>query len=694
MAAATHETGNDPRTRHAALCAEIDRHNHLYYNEAAPEISDAEFDALMRELVAIETEFPDLAAPESPARRVGGAPSAGFAPVMHRVPMLSIDNTYSEAEVRAFDARVRKALDGDAPVYIVELKIDGVAISLRYENGRLVRAATRGDGLRGDDVTANIKTIAALPKRLKGNPPAELEVRGEVYMRVPEFQRINAERKAEHERKNAERAREGKPPLPDRQYRNPRNTAAGTLKLLDPRETARRRLDIAVYGVAAEDSEGYPSHLAALEALAAMGLPLNPFHARCEDIEGVLEACRDWAARRHTLDFEIDGLVIKVDGSDQRARLGATAKAPRWAIAYKFPAEVARTRLRGITVQVGKSGALTPVAELDPVHIAGTEVRRATLHNFTELRRKDLRPGDLVEVQKAGEIIPQVLGYVPGERPADAAPFAIPEACPACGAPAVQDPEGVFLRCVNAGCPAQIKERLAHFASRGAMDIEGLGPAIIEQLVAGGQVRTPADLYRLDAAALESLERMGPKSAANLAKAIADSRDRTLSRLLFALNIRHVGKRTAEILAGEFHDMAALMDAPAEALEGVDEIGAATAESIRGFLDAPANRALIEELADLGLRMDEPGAGKDGGGGERPFEGKTFVVTGALEHFTRDAIEERIKALGGKAGSAVSKKTSYLVAGERAGSKLEKARALGVPVLSEAEFLEMAGLTP
>jgi len=656
-----------------SLKAEIERHNRLYYVEATPEISDFEYDALMRELIQLEEQYPVLRTVDSPSQRVGGAPLEGFETVLHRAPMLSIDNTYNEQELREFDERVRKGLGGEMPAYVVELKMDGVAISLRYEEGVLVRAATRGDGLRGDDVTNNVRVIRAIPLRLEKGAPGALEVRGEVYMRNEDLERLNQRREEE-----------GEEP-----FRNPRNTTAGTLKLLDPKVVAQRGLRFFAYDLVSGDEVILVSHRQTLENLRKWGLPVNPHFEYCTTIDTVMDACARWNARRHELGYEIDGMVIKVDSAVQRTRLGSTSKSPRWVIAYKFPAEIARTRLVGIKVQVGKSGALTPVAEMAPVKLAGTIVKRATLHNFEELSKKDLRVGDLVEVQKAGEIIPQVLRYIPEERPQDALPCPIPVACPVCQGEVRKDPDGVFIRCLNVGCPAQVKERLEHFASRRAMDIEGLGPAVITQLVDRGLVEGPADLYRLDAGTVAMLDRMAEKSASNLVAAVTQSKARPLSRVLFGLGIRHVGSHTAELLAGRYGSMEALMKAPVEELQGIYEIGPVVAASIRDFFDTPQNRELVEQFRALGLSMTE--AQSAGGDGAGPMQGKTFVVTGTLVKYSRDEIHDRIKQLGGKAASSVSKKTDYVVAGESAGSKLDKARQLGVPVITEEEFEQLAG---
>ncbi len=663
----------DVRRRHEQLRMEVERHSRLYYVEAASEISDIEFDALMHELEEIEAQYPELVTPDSPTQRVGGTPLQGFETVEHEVPMLSIDNTYNDGELRAFDERVRRGLGGEEPVYVVELKIDGVAITLRYGSGVLVRAATRGDGTRGDNVTENVRTIRSLPLRLEGDCPPLIEVRGEVYMRREELHRINRTREEE-----------GEPPLA-----NPRNATAGTLKSLDPKQVARRRLDVLVYDVAPLVGSMPMSHWETLDALRRYGLPISLHSARCSNIDDVIAACARWDTKRSELPYEIDGMVVKVDSAEQRRRLGATAKSPRWVIAYKFPAQVVRTKLRAITVQVGKSGILTPVAEMEPAPLAGTVVKRASLYNFEDLARKDLRVGDTVELQKAGEIIPQVIRYVPEERPQDARPFQIPEACPVCHGKVHKDIDGAFLRCLNIACPAQIKGRIEFFASRAAMDIEGLGPALIDQLVEKALVRDPADLYVLDTTALAQLERMGEKSAANLVAAIEASKVRPLSRVIAGLGIRHIGERIAEVLAGHFETMEHVMAASVEELQFVEEIGPVVAASIRDFVDTFENRALVEKLRERGVNMREERSGA--ADGPRPFAGKTFVVTGTLHNVSRDEIHERIKRLGGRPASSVSAKTDYVVAGENAGSKLDKARKLNVAVLTEDEFDALAG---
>lgn len=662
---------DDARERAARLRAEIARHNRLYYVEAAPEISDQDFDFLLKELEAIEAAYPELITPDSPTQRVGGEPLQGFETVEHEAPMLSIDNTYSAEELRAFDERVRRGLGGEAPEYVAELKIDGVAISVRYERGRYVRAATRGDGVRGDNVTANVRTIRAVPLELDGNPPDTLEVRGEVYMRRAELERLNQLREEE-----------GEPPLA-----NPRNATAGTLKQLDPRAVAARRLDIVFYDIVPGDRVIYETHWETLQALRSFGLPTNKYSTFCKDLDAVMRVIDEWEQRRNKLDYEIDGLVIKVNSAAHRRRLGATSKSPRWVIAYKYPAQIARTRVNDIIVQVGKTGTLTPVAVMQPVPLAGTTVKRATLHNFEELARKDVRIGDTVEIQKAGEIIPQVLRVIEELRPKDAKPFPILRTCPECGGEVHKDPDGVYLRCLNLACPAQVKEKLRHFASRGAMDIEGLGPALIEQLVEAGLVRSPADLYALEQEQVEKLERMGKKSAANLIAAIEESKKRPLGRLLNGLGIRHVGAHIADVLAAEFGSLEKLMHASVDNLTGIHEIGDVVAESVHDFFATAENRELIRRLGACGVRLEDEARAKTG---PRPFEGKTFVVTGTLEKYSRDEIHERIKALGGRAAGSVSAKTDYVVAGDNAGSKLAKAQQLGVPILTEAEFERMA----
>lgn len=653
------------------LREEIEHHNYLYYVETSPKISDQKFDALLKELEELEEKYPDLRTPDSPTQRVGGQPLEGFVQVEHVVPMLSIDNTYNEDELREFDKRVRKGLDGDEPDYVVELKVDGVAIAIIYENGVLARGATRGDGVTGDDITTNLRTIHALPLRLKDSPPERLEVRGEVFMHKSELARINKEREEAGE------------PL----YANPRNTTAGTLKQLDPKAVARRRLTLFVFDIAPIEGVPRTPHIQTLKNLAKWGLPVNKHHKHCNRIDEVLVAIEEWRTRRHELDYETDGMVVKINDPAQRDRLGSTSKSPRWIIAYKFPAEVKATRLNDIRVQVGKSGTLTPVAELEPVVLAGTTVRRASLYNFEDLERRDLRVGDTVEVQKAGEIIPQVLRYVPEKRPKGTRRFKAPTKCPECGGDVHKDPDGAYTRCLNLACPAQVKERLQYYASRGAMDIEGMGPAVIEQLVAQQLVRDPADLYELTAEQLEDLERMGKKSAQNLIDGIESSKKRPLHRLINGLGIRHVGGRTAEILADHFGSMDALMKASVDELEAVHEVGEVVARSIHDFFATRENKRLVERLGAHGVNLKQE---KRFATGPRPLDGKSVVVTGTLRNYSRESIQERIHELGGKASSSVSKKTDYVLVGESPGSKADKARELGVKIIDEKDFERLA----
>ncbi|MBN2584582.1 MAG: NAD-dependent DNA ligase LigA [Planctomycetes bacterium] len=659
------------------LRRELERHNRLYYVENMPEISDAEYDRLYRELADLEAKHPELFDPNSPTQRVGGQPLEEFESVTHEVPMLSIDNTYSPEEVREFDARVRRLLETDEPVeYVVEPKIDGVAVSLRYEAGRLVRGLTRGDGRTGDDVTANIRTVRNVPLELSGGkPPAVLLARGEVYLSRSQFGRINAEREAEG--------------LP--LFANPRNATAGSLKLLDSRETARRKLRFFAYSIGLIEGGKPPaSHGEGLDLLRRFGLPINPDTTVCRGVDAVVDEFERRLAGRHELDYEIDGLVIKVNSLKQQDLLGRTTKAPRWCIAYKFAAEQAETVLVSIEVQVGKTGILTPVANLEPVQLAGTTVSRASLHNFDEIERKDIREGDVVVVEKAGEIIPQVVEVRTERRKGRPRRFRIPEQCPVCEGAAVRDPEGVYVRCVNPTCPAQLKERIRYFAARDQMDIEGLGVALVDQLVDKKLVTSPADLYRLTAAQWADLERMGEKSAENLVRAIEASKGRSLARVIAAMNIRNVGGHVAEVLADEFRSMEDLISAAAESerLETVHEIGPVVARSIHDFFAGDAGRKLVQDLRAAGVRM-EAEARTDRG--NLPLGGKTLVVTGTLERFSRSEIESLIKSLGGRAAGSVSKKTDFLVAGENAGSKLDKAQKLGVQVLSEREFLRLIG---
>jgi len=656
------------------LRQEIRHHDRKYYVDAEPEISDRQYDRLMRALQDLEEAHPDLVTPDSPTQRVGGEPLDEFRTVAHRVPMMSIQNTYSEEEIRHWEGRVRRTLGKEPVGYVVEVKIDGVAISLTYERGRFVLGVTRGDGARGDDVTANLRTVRGLPLQLDPQlAPDVLEVRGEVYMTRGELQRLNTVRQAEDQ-----------PP-----FANPRNAAAGTLKLLDSRITGTRRLRLLAYSIGYTEGLSLASHTEALALFGKLGLPTHLHVARFDTIDEVIDYCLGWADRRGELDYEIDGMVVKVDRIDQQQRLGATSKAPRWCMAYKFAAEQGTTTLAKIDVQVGKTGRLTPVAILEPVSLAGTTVTRASLHNADEIARKDIREGDTVVVEKAGEIIPQVVSVVLEERPTGAVPFAMPDRCPVCEGPAVRDEGEIDLRCQSPECPAQLKERLQYFAHRNAMDIDGLGPAVIEQLVDTGVVKTYADLYRLSVEQLAGLERMAEKSAQNLVNALAASKQRDLQRALTGLAIRHVGGRAAEILAEEFVDFDALADADVDRLEAIDEIGPIMAQSIHDFFHSDAGRHVVAELKAVGIdpkTVPRPAAAATG---DRPLSGKVFVVTGKLSEMSRTDAQNLIKQAGGKAASSVSSKTDYVVVGEKPGSKAAKAEKLGIPILTEHEFLKL-----
>jgi DNA ligase (NAD+) len=661
----------------ARLRDELNRHNRLYYEETAPEISDREYDRLMARLMELEAAHPELATPDSPSRRVGGAPLAEFETVRHSVPMLSIDNTYNYDEVREWDARVRRGLNkGEAVKYVVELKIDGVAVSLRYEKGDFVLGATRGDGERGDDITANLRTVREVPLRLHDHPPDLLEVRGEVFMTNSELARLNELRRAEGERP----------------FENPRNSTAGSLKLLDPRICGQRRLRFIGHGLGASQGVHETSYHAVTQKLKRWGIPVSP-HTKCYDsIDEVIAHAQEWEHKRNMLDYQTDGLVIKMDDLGQRERLGARSKSPRWAIAFKYEAEQAITKINHIGVQVGKTGKLTPVADLVPVRLAGTTVKRATLHNADEIARKDIRVGDTVVIQKAGEIIPQVVRVEHDARDGSEQPFVFPTHCPNCGAPVVRDPHEVDYRCSNppSACTEQLKGRLKYYAHRDAMDIDGLGDKLIEQLVSGGLVRSLADLYRLDVPTLSELERMGKKSAENLVAAIEGSKHRSLDRFLSGLAIRHVGTRMAEVLAQRYRTLEKLRNASLAELEATPEVGPVVAASVHDFLQDEEHNRVLDDLAAVGV-APEPYKPPTAGAGKLAFAGKTFVLTGTLPKRTRPEAEALIKQLGGKVSGSVSKMTSYVLAGEDAGSKLDKARALGIPVIDEAEFERMAG---
>jgi DNA ligase (NAD+) len=669
-----------PASEIAQLREEIQKHDRLYYLEAAPEISDREYDKLMHRLLDLEKQHPKLVTADSPSQRVGGAPLEGFEQVRHAVPMLSIENTYNADELREFDARVRKLLGSDDFQYVVEQKVDGVSASLIYENGILVQAATRGDGVMGDDITANVRTIREIPLKLnpKAKPPTRLEVRGEIYMPNSELSRLNV-----IQQENGEGL-----------LKNPRNATAGTLKLLDSSIAAERRLRMFVYGEGALDGLPVKSHSAFLDLIKELGLPVVAHSKPLKTVEEVLAHCDADLENKHSLDYETDGMVVKVDRYDQRLKLGVTSKAPRWVIAYKVELWQSNTTIESITLQVGKTGVITPVAELAPVQIAGTEVRRVSLHNFDDIAHKDLRIGDTVIVEKAGKIIPHVVRVELEKRPSKSKAYEAPTECPVCSGSVEKDEGGAYLRCVNAACPAQLKERLRFYATRQAMDIEGLGPAIIDQLVDSNLVKSLPDLYELKLDGLLSLERMGKKSAENLLAGIAASKEQGLARVLTGLTIRHVGVSNARLLAGAFGSIDDLAAADVTRLSQIEGIGEVVAESIVHFFADADNQQMIKRLKASGVKLTEEKKATSAASAsseEGLLAGKTFVVTGTLEQYGREDIEQLIRDLGGKTASSVSKKTSYLVAGEKAGSKLDKAKELGITVLSEAEFLKLAG---
>ncbi len=647
----------------------IRENDYLYYVLNQPKISDQQYDRLFTELKKLEAENPQLIKADSPTQRVSGQPLEGFTSVRHAVPMLSMDNTYNAEELKAFDKRVAKQLGGKDYDYVVELKIDGVAINLRYEQGKLAIAATRGDGEVGDDVTANIRTIKAVPLVLRAdsNIPRILEVRGEVYMPTSAFVELN--------RVHAEA---GEPA-----FANPRNITAGSLKLLDARTTAARNLSFFAYATGQVSEPLAANHYESLRRFKELGLPVNPNIKKARDINEAIEICDSWSEKRSDLDYQIDGMVIKINRFDQRDILGATGRAPRWCISYKFAAEQAETTVESIDVQVGKSGILTPVANLTPVILAGTTVKRASLHNFDELKRLGVGQGDTVIIEKAGEIIPQVI-EVKSKATANVPVFEVPKTCPICGLAAVKDEDGVYIRCMNRDCPGQLKERLKYFAGRGQMDIENLGPALIDQLIEDGLVGNFADLYKLSEAQLAGLERMAEKSAANVINAIEESKTRPLWRLIAALGIRHIGSQSAQILAEHFGSLSVLMTAVEEELAEIDQIGPTMAKSIYEYFRDPENRSVIDQLLAAKVKPEQPKTRRSD-----KLAGKTIVVTGTLENFSRQHIKQVIRQAGGKSSGTVSKKTDFVLAGEKPGSKLEKARKLGVEVIDEKQFMKM-----
>jgi DNA ligase (NAD+) len=689
---------DEAKRRHAHLAADIQRHDYAYYVLAQPTVSDTAYDGLYRELQDLERAFPDLITPGSPTQRVGGQPLSEFQSVQHSIPMSSLDNTYSEAELREFVQRVQRGLPGRALDWVVEPKIDGVAVSLRYEHGQLRTGATRGDGTTGDDVTANLRTIRSIPLSLMpgegaGAEPAEdlfaaraaggcprlLEVRGEVYMTRAGFDRLNRER-----------VEAGEEP-----FANPRNATAGSLKQLDPAVVARRPLAMVLYGVGAVEGAPVPAtQIELLDWLKALGFSTPERTWHCREANELVAAIHELDRLRRQFGYDTDGAVIKLNHLRDREALGSTAKAPRWAMAYKYAAEQAQTRLRAITIQVGRTGVLTPVAELEPVLLAGSTVSRATLHNEDDLRRKDIRVGDLVVVQKAGEVIPAVMGVVSNARRGDEQPFVFPRACPECGSLTTRESGtagggmGVAWRCLNPDCPAQVRGRLEHWCSRGAMDIEGAGESLLAQLVKTGLARDVADLYRLTVFDLANLDRMGSKSAQNLVESIGASKSRDLWRLLFGLGMLHVGAGVAKSLGRAFATLDEILGASVDQLTAIKDVGEVIALSIVQWQGDPRNRQLIARLRAAGLNfrssLFQPAATAG------TFRDKVFVLTGALPSLTRDQATARIESLGGRVSSSVSRKTDYLLAGEDAGAKLEKARELGVRIIDETEFLRLA----
>ena len=656
------------------LRQEIRRHEELYYVQAAPEISDADFDKLIHDLKALETQHPELLTPDSPTQRVGGRAAEGFAQVDHLQPMLSLDNAYNEDELRAFDERVRKGLAVEqSPAYVAELKIDGLSMALTYEGGRLVRGATRGDGSRGEEVTQNVRTVRAIPLTLRGGPNGRIEVRGEVYLPKKNFERINKEQEEAGE------------PL----YANPRNTAAGTMRNLDPALVAKRGLAAWMYQlITAGESKDSPLHSEMLKDLGKWGLPVEPHWAKCDGIDAVIAFCESWRERRGSLAFETDGVVIKLDDPALREKLGYTSKFPRWATAFKFPAERKTAFLRSIDISIGRTGAATPFAMLDPTVVAGSTISMATLHNPDDILRKDIRPGEMVIIEKAGDVIPRVVGPVDTD-PARATPvWTMPTTCPVCQSVLVKAEDEAVWRCDNSSCPSKLRRGLEHFASRGAMNIEGMGESLCALLCDHDLVHSYADIYRLDAAQLEALPRMGQKSAAKVLAQIEKSTSNDIWRLLYALGIRHVGERGAQVLADHFGSIDEIENATLEQLEQVREIGPVLAASVRSFFDQPGNRELIDAFRKAGVKLI--GEKKVAPAGPQPLAGKTYVITGELSGMSREDAQAKLEALGAKVTGSVSKKTTALIVGVEPGaSKSEKARALGIETLDEAGLLAL-----
>lgn len=650
------------------LRRQLEQYNYEYHTLDQPSVSDYEYDKLTRELIDLEEEHPDLVTPDSPSQRVGGKPLDAFQKVQHEIPMLSLGNAFDDQELRDFDRRVREGVDGEDVSYVCELKIDGLAISLKYEDGLLVRGATRGDGTTGEDITQNLKTIKSIPLRIEQQEP--IEVRGEAFMPHRSFLAMNESREAN-----------GEEP-----FANPRNAAAGSLRQLDPKIAAKRNLDIFLYGVGQWEAGELESHSERLEYMKSLGFKTNPEWKKCNDIDEVIDYVHKWTEERPNLNYEIDGIVIKVDNLEQQETLGFTAKSPRWATAFKFPAEEAITKLTDIELSVGRTGAVTPTAILDPVQVAGTTVGRASLHNEDLIREKDIRIGDTVVIKKAGDIIPEVVRVITEQRTGEEEPFSMPDVCPECGSDLERLEEEVALRCINPNCPAQLREGLIHFVSRNAMNIDGLGEKVIAQLFRENLVHTIADLYKLDKDELLQLERMGEKSADNLLSSISVSKENSLERLLFGLGIRFVGSKGAQMLAEEFETMDRLREATYEELVAIQDIGEKMADSVVRYFEKEPVIELIDELKELGLNMEYKGRKKSDDALDSPFSGKTIVITGKMENYSRNDVKAHVEALGGKVTGSVSKNTDMLIAGEDAGSKYEKAEKLGVDIWDEARF--------
>jgi DNA ligase (NAD+) len=656
-------------TKIEALRATIRRHDYLYYVRNQPQITDAEYDRLVRQLATLESQAPHLVTPDSPTQRVGGVPDTAFRPVRHRVPMLSLDNAFDAEEIRAWHQRLLKGIGTARATFTVELKIDGVGLSLLYERGQLIQAATRGDGQTGEEVTANAKTIRAIPLRLHGNPPARLEVRGEVYMLKRDFERFNQEA-----------GRRG-----GETFANPRNAAAGSLRQKDPRVTASRPLRFFTHSHGLVEGMQPETHWGFLQSCQALGLPITEHANRCTSIEQVLEACRHWERRREVLDYEADGLVVKVNELSLHARLGTTHKSPRWAIAYKFPAHQTTTQVLEIVPSVGRTGTITPVAHLKPVACGGVTITHATLHNYDEIKRLGVRKGDSVLIRRAGDVIPQVVRVIRSRRRGRTAAVKPPKRCPECGGTVAKEKEEeVAYRCINPSCPAQLIRSILHFGSRSAMDIEGLGDVVVEQVVGQRLIRDAADFYRLTPQQFLTLPLFADTKAEKLVAAIQTSKTRGLARLLFGLGIRHVGEKAALVLAEEFGSIEALMRADRQRLQEIPDVGAVMAQTIVQFLRQPSTKTLIEKLKAAGVVMTQPHSS-----GPRPLANLTFVFTGELEGMSRSQAEALVRQLGGKMSSSVSRLTNYVVTGSAPGSKLKKAQALGVKVIDETQFKKL-----